>query len=86
MQKKLILSLFLFFAISPAFSQTRQMEYLNRGLVAVPASKGIFISWRLPGTESIKTAFNIYKNGKQLNQKPVYNATCYTDENVTLAD
>ena len=31
---------------------TRQMERLGRGLVAVKTNGGIFLSWRLLGTES----------------------------------
>ena len=42
-----------------------QMEHLDRGLVALPAQdKGIFLSWRLLGTDSKETCFDIEKNGK----------------------
>ena len=44
----------------------RQMEYLDRGVVALPDGKGnIFISWRLLGTDSEAVAFNIYRAKKQ---------------------
>jgi rhamnogalacturonan endolyase len=37
---------------SYAFAQ-RQMEYLNRGLVAVNKGEGkVFLSWRMLGTEA----------------------------------
>ncbi len=41
----------------------RQMEALGRGLVAVKTGDGVFLSWRLLGTESYDTSFNVYRNG-----------------------
>ena len=41
---------------------TRQMEYLNRGLVAVKVSSGVFLSWRYLGTDNPSIGFNIYRN------------------------
>ena len=80
------LPVFLFFFVS-VYSQTRQMEYLDRGLVAVHVpDKGVFLSWRLLGTEDVKTAFNIYKNGKLLNKTPIDKVTNYMDESGIIAD
>ena len=46
--------LFLLFAswmcIGTLFSASRQMEYLDRGVVAVKVNNGVFISWRYLGT------------------------------------
>jgi len=70
---------------SMAFAQ-RQMEYLNRGLVAVPDGKGnIFISWRLLVTDDDNVGFNVYRTaGKEklakLNSKPVNEYTHFIDE------
>ncbi|WP_240670958.1 rhamnogalacturonan lyase family protein [Lacibacter luteus] len=56
------------------------MEKLNRGTVAVRVnSSSVFISWRLFGTETAATAFNIYRNGVKLNGTPITGATNYTD-------
>lgn len=42
------------------FKQTdRQMEYLDRGLAAVKVDYGVFISWRMLGTDG-KSIFLIY--------------------------
>ena len=42
--------------------QLRQMEYLDRGLVALPTNNGqTYISWRILGTEPENIAFNIYR-------------------------
>jgi len=56
------------------------MEYLNRGLVAVKVSSGVFLSWRLLGTDDKNTAFNIYRNGTTLvNSTPITTSTNYQD-------
>ena len=38
-----------------------QMESLDRGLVAVKSGNGIFLSWRLLGTENYATSFNVLR-------------------------
>lgn len=61
------------------FSQ-RIMENLSRGLVAVKTSSGsVFLSWRLLGTDTDNTAFNLYRNGVIVNANPIIGATNYTD-------
>ncbi|QJU59972.1 rhamnogalacturonan lyase [Sphingomonas sp. AP4-R1] len=63
---------------SPA--QAWQMERLDRGVVAVPAKDGgILVSWRLLGTDTSTTAFNLYRNGTRLNPQPLTGATNYVD-------
>lgn len=68
---------------SAATRYTRIMEYIDRGLVAIPKSygdetKGMYLSWRLLGTESLTdTRFDIYKNGSLLVSN--YDGTNYTD-------
>ncbi|MBQ2803647.1 MAG: hypothetical protein IJF07_07090, partial [Lachnospiraceae bacterium] len=49
-----------------AASTARQMEALSRGLVAVKTDSGVFLSWRLLGTESYATKFNVYRNGVKI--------------------
>lgn len=41
-----------------------QMESLGRGVVALPQTKGIFISWRLLGTDDARTTFDVIRNGE----------------------
>ncbi|MES2773964.1 MAG: T9SS type A sorting domain-containing protein [Bacteroidota bacterium] len=58
----------------------KQMEFLNRGVVAVRTSPTkVFISWRLFGTDPASTAFNIYRDGVQLNGPAITNSTNYED-------
>lgn len=85
-----ILSLLVsFLFIKTTVQAQRQMEALGRGTVAVRSGeKNVFISWRLLGTESEKTVFNIYrKSGAgqpvQLNTAPLSAGTNYID---SLAD
>src|SRR5215213_1341501 len=41
----------------------RQMEFLNRGLVAVRrTSSQIYIGWRMLGTDPTNIAFNLYRS------------------------
>lgn len=60
------------------------MEYLDRGLVAVPATNGkIFVSWRLVATDTEDLGFNIYRSvanvRKKLNRTPIKTATSWMD-------
>lgn len=58
------------------FIRREQTERLNRGLVAVATSQGIFLSWRLLLSETtgfdrenrglVGTDFNVYRDGKML--------------------
>ncbi len=58
----------------------KQMEYLDRGTVAAKVSGGVYLSWRLLGTESLSNqAFDIYRDGQKIYTTDVHDATCYTD-------
>jgi len=78
---KLILAVTLFSGLSSA---QRQMEYLKRGIVAIPSDLGIFVSWRLLGTEAQDTHFDLYRtennSTKKLNEKPLLNGTNFLDK------
>ncbi|WP_457420925.1 rhamnogalacturonan lyase [Roseateles sp. P5_E7] len=53
-----------------AHADTRQMEKLDRGVVALSTSSGVFVSWRLLGTEPAGVRFNVYRDGKRVNAEP----------------
>lgn len=53
-------------SIEVSAAGSRQMEYLNRGAIAVKTSNGVYLSWRLLGTEPMSTTFNIYQNGEKI--------------------
>ncbi len=66
-------------ATTSVFGQ-RQMEKLNRGLVAVRASSSqVFLSWRVLGNDPDNIAFNLYRGGVKLNATPITTASNYTD-------
>ena len=56
-------------AVYAAESQARQVEYLDRGLVAVRVDGGVYLSWRLLGTEEVSTTFDIYKKRRENQRK-----------------
>lgn len=57
---------------------TRQMEELDRGLVAVKTDEGVFVSWRWLGNESNTVKYNLYRDGKRVNAFTL-NVTNYMD-------
>ena len=88
MYKKKLCLLVLLLSGSIVFAQ-RKMEYLDRGLIAMPDRKGhLFVSWRLLGTEDPATTFNVYRRtaGKtiKLNQHPVEASTSFMDSTADL--
>jgi rhamnogalacturonan endolyase len=64
----------------------RQMEHLNRGLVAVAEKDGpVFVCWRLLGTDPSGVGFNVYrfqagKDPARLNEAPLTDRTCFVDQ------
>ncbi|MCH7401857.1 rhamnogalacturonan lyase [Belliella kenyensis] len=80
---------FLFLLILVSFSltaypQDRQMEYLDRGLVAIQSEDGVFVSWRQLGTEPDDIGFNLYRieNDEQpvkVNSSPIKDSNNYLD-------
>jgi rhamnogalacturonan endolyase len=64
----------------------RQMENLSRGIVALPRPEGgMFVGWRLFGTDPDDVAFNVYRrvDGRapvKVNVAPLTGATCVVDD------
>ena len=61
-----------------------QLEYLDRGTVAVKTDQGVYLSWRLLGTENYDTSFSIYRNGERIAN--VDDTTNYIDREGRLTD
>lgn len=76
---KLTLLLVLLFCTGNAYSASKQMEYLDRGVVAVKVSNGVFVSWRYLGTDDPSISFNVYRDGTKVNDKPISTQTNYSD-------
>ncbi|WP_205513762.1 carbohydrate-binding protein [Longitalea arenae] len=73
--------LLLCFSLSPGRATAqKQMERLNRGVVAVRTSSSqVYIGWRLFGNDPAGIGFNVYRNTTLLNASPITNSTNYTD-------
>lgn len=58
----------------------RQLENLNRGVVALKTSANhVYIGWRLLGTDPADIAFNVYQGSTKLNSSPISNSTNFVD-------
>ncbi|WP_291913924.1 rhamnogalacturonan lyase [Chitinophaga sp. CB10] len=59
----------------------RNMEYLNRGVVAIAAPEGgNFVSWRSLVTDPDNAAFNVYRGNVKINNQPLKNVTWLLDK------
>jgi rhamnogalacturonan endolyase len=69
----------------------RQMEYLNRGVIAMrTASDSAYISWRLLGTDKQDITFDIYRTTSnnaplKLNTQPLKESTQFADGGVDFS-
>ena len=70
--------LFVFSLISVVGFAQRFTDTVDRGLVAVKVSNGVFVSWRVFGEEYYGVTYNLYRNGTKVNQKPL-SVTNFTD-------
>lgn len=81
-----LLAVFVLLA-STAMSQ-KQMEYLNRGTIAISQGGGkVYLGWRMLGTDSPDVSFNVYRStgvakAIKLNSKPISNSTNFVDGGV----
>jgi rhamnogalacturonan endolyase len=78
----LLLGIYLIYSV-PIKATTRQMEYLNRGLIAIKVTNGVYLSWRFLGTDNVNTGFNIYRDNILIHTTPITASTNYTDASGT---
>jgi rhamnogalacturonan endolyase len=89
--KKLFLLLILIhFSSSLVFGQ-RQMETLDRGVIAVKENGHFYIGWRVFGTDPENLAFNLYRksgNGKavKINDQIITGATDFIDAKANIQE
>ena len=62
----------------------RMMEQLDRAPVAVKTEEGVYIGWRMLGTDERSIAFNVYRDGTKLNEAPITSSTNYLDAEGTV--
>ena len=56
-----------------ASAVTRNMENLDRGVVAVMTDNGVFLSWRRLATEGADTNFEVYRNKEKITEGAITN-------------
>ena len=69
--KKRILSMMMLGMLAAGASAQRATDALDRGLVAMKTSGGVFCSWRILGEEYYDVKYNIYRDGTKLNSEPL---------------
>ena len=83
MKKTFIICALLCLTAMGSFAQ-RVTDKLDRGLIAMKVSDGIFISWRITAEEYYDTEFNVYRDGTKLNAEPL-SVSNFTDKAGTTA-
>ena len=58
-------------------SAQRTVDKLDRGVVAVNTTKGVFVSWRIQSEEYYDVKYNLYRNGTKIAEN--LNVSNYTD-------
>lgn len=62
----------------------RTMDKLDRGLVAMKVSRGVFLSWRVLDSEYYDVQYNVYRGEQKLNASPL-SVSNYTDSSGTTS-
>ena len=70
MKKLLLLMIGAMLSFATASAQ-RTTDKLDRGLVAVKTSTGVFCSWRIYGEEYYDVTYNLYRDGVKVNSEPL---------------
>ena len=83
MKKHLFILLLLALTVVTANAQ-RKTDPLDRGLVAVKVSNGVFVSWRQQAEEYYDVTYNLYRNGTKINSEPL-TVTNFTDASGTTS-
>jgi len=83
MKKTILFTLLIIASTMTAFAQ-RGTDKLDRGLVAVKTTNGVYCSWRIMGEEYYDVKYNLYRDGTKVNSEPL-NVSNYTDAAGTTA-
>ncbi len=71
---------------SNTYGEGRQMEALDRGVVAAYTGDGMLVSWRSLATDAEDTTFNLYQNGTFVTSIQAEEATNYFVSGATASD
>ena len=81
---KKIVTTVMAFLLTMSVQAQRAVDKLDRGLVAVKTTGGVFCSWRINGEEYYDVTYNIYRDGVKLNSTPL-TVSNYTDASGSLS-
>lgn len=71
MNKKLFTTSALALLVSMGANAQRFTDKLDRGLVAVKTTKGVYCSWRIQADEYYDVKYNLYRDGTRVNAEPL---------------
>lgn len=71
MNKKLLATSALAMLVSMGANAQRFTDKLDRGLVAVQTTKGVYCSWRIQADEYYDVKYNLYRDGEKVNSEPL---------------
>lgn len=66
------------------YSHVVNADNLGRGVLAVKANNGVFVSWRSLPSDDAKLAFDVYRDGTKITDSPLTNKTNFTDKEGTV--
>ncbi len=80
-----LLGLVTILAHGSSLAATTQMEKLGRGLSVAKAGTGVFLSWRLLGTDPTDATFTLYRDGTEIAKVSGDAPTSYLDASGSVA-
>ena len=69
-KKTLLLFALTMMPVLTVFSQ-RKTDALDRGLIAIKTTNGVYCSWRIMGEEYYDVKYNLYRDGTKVNSEPL---------------
>ena len=78
MNKRLLTSSALAMLVCLGANAQRFTDKLDRGLVAVKTTSGVYCSWRIQADEYYDVKYNLYRDGTKVNSEPL-NVSNFTD-------
>ena len=76
--KKFFVTAAIFMLAGVGAQAQRFTDKLDRGLVAVQTTKGVYCSWRIQADEYYDVKYNLYRDGTKVNSEPL-NVSNFTD-------
>ncbi len=72
-------------AVDSPYSHTVNADNLGRGVLAVKADTGVFISWRSMPDDDKDLSFEVYRDGVKITEEPLTKVTNFTDPEGTTS-